>query len=198
MKNIKRSDASFLKRLKRLLVRNVFYLIRSIDPWRLVDLSMARCLDVIVISPGGAGTTMLIGELNKYCKVNCISDTDYLKHLPYNRVRSEQLLTGTKIIYLHDDPSRVRASIERRGWLRVQGSKLGSTRCVLLPEGFQKSHFERRVVCQIAGFVSHKHRNLMVTSFNDLWNDLDCIAEFVGLQDTDFVQNFPDRRVRQS
>ena len=185
-------------KIKRMLSRNSFYLRRAVNPWGMVNFDKAAALDVMVISPGGAGTTMLLSELRNVSAVNCISDTDFLKHLPYDRVLCNRLLEKTKVIFLYDDPKRVQLSIERRGWLRIQGSKLGSVLCVLLPEGYQKSIFQKAVERQINGFTSHAHPNLLITNFDTLWGDLDKISLFCDIQNTDFSANFPDRRERKS
>lgn len=184
--------------MKRLAVRNWFYLTRSFNPWWFVDERMAQDFDLLVMSPGGAGTTLLMTEIRNHRKINCIADTDGYKHLPFSSTKLAALLKNKKVVYIYDDPLRVTQSIGRRGWLRIQGSKLQSTLCVVLPEGFQKKIFTKAVRRQILGFHSLKHDNLLLVKFDNLWNDLPIISKFLALDGKEFEIDFPPKKRRMS
>lgn len=168
------------------------------NPWNVISISELDTIDVLVISPGGAGTTMLLGEIAKFKKTNCLGDTDGFKHLPYNAEYISRILKTKKIIYLYDRPERVVNSIAHRGWLRVQGSKLGSILCVFLPEGFQKRFFYSAVIRQINGYTSKVDEQLLILQFDHIWDSLEEISNFLEVDTSKFVFTFPPRKERKS
>ncbi|MEM7702943.1 MAG: hypothetical protein AAF251_13465 [Pseudomonadota bacterium] len=85
---------------------------------------------MLVFSPGGVGTTLLIQELGRYVRVNRPHDRDGLKHLPTPR----NLPARVKVVFVTGAFDSVCQSLERRGFLPGQLAKLGSPLGPLLPK----------------------------------------------------------------
>lgn len=84
-------------------------------------------LDVLIMSPGGAGTTYFIQYIKQYTslKVNDYRDVDGLKHISMGHLNRLCDAQPQKIIYLFNDPALTVESIFRRGWQSYHAPKLG-------------------------------------------------------------------------
>ena len=155
-------------------------------------------LDVVICSPGGVATTMLLEHIGCFLRTNDKDDRDTLKHVP----DPELLLSDEKfrgqVIYVSGDLSSIVASIERRGWIRIQGAKLGSLSSVLLPESAAKKAFTQAVSGQVNAFTKCSDHRLMRMSFEEIWDNTERLSYFLGIEDPSFSTDFPQRKQRQS
>ena len=125
----------------RLVLRAV---LRGLGVYRIRGLDR---LDVVVISPGGVGSTLLIDQLAPHLRVNSRDDADHLKHLPR---LPDDFPPYLKIIFIHGEIEDVVQSIRRRGWVARHGSKLASVRSVLAAGEAQIDALRRAIAQQIA------------------------------------------------
>ena len=115
---------------------------------------------LLIISAGGIGTTTAISEFHKIpeLEANCASDSDGMKHLPYNRLVAEhahQLTDVKRILYLWGNPMHAVASLYRRGYQVTQAMK---TRSEPFSDGsFGKVASERGVPRTIEAYAASKH-----------------------------------------
>ena len=115
---------------------------------------------LLIISAGGIGTTTAISEFHKIpeLEANCPSDSDGLKHLPYNRLvadHGKQLTDVTRILYLWGNPMHAVASLYRRGYQVTQAMK---TRSEPFPDGsLSKTASERAVPRTIDAYAASKY-----------------------------------------
>merc|ERR1740130_2240955 len=115
---------------------------------------------LLIISAGGIGTTTAISEFHKIpeLEANCPSDSDGLKHLPYNRLvadHAKQLTDVTRILYLWGNPMHAVASLYRRGSQVTQATK---TRSEPFPDGsLSRTASERAVPRTIDAYAASKY-----------------------------------------
>ena len=115
---------------------------------------------LLIISAGGIGTTTAISEFHKIpeLEANCPSDSDGLKHLPYNRLvadHAKQLTDVTRILYLWGNPMHAVASLYRRGYQVTQATK---TRSEPFPDGsLSRTASERAVPRTIDAYAASKY-----------------------------------------
>ena len=85
-------------------------------------------LDVLVVSPGGGGTTYVMGQLKAHTnlRMNSISDRDRLKHISFTRISNIRRVAPKRILYLFNDPALAIESHFNRKWAQVQLDKLGN------------------------------------------------------------------------
>lgn len=171
----------------RLVLRAV---LRSLGVFRIRDLER---LDAVVISPGGVGSTLLIDQLSPHLRVNSRDDADHLKHLPR---LPDGFPDELKIIFIHGEVDDVVHSIHRRGWTARHGSKLGSVTSVLAGGEAQIEAMRRAVERQIEWFTKADRPNLLRLRYDELWNRLDEIAAFLGIDADRFRAAFPPRQPR--
>lgn len=150
-------------------------------------------IDVVVISPGGVGSTLLIDQLGPHLRVNSRDDADHLKHLPRLPDRFPDRL---KIIFVHGDVEDVVRSIDRRGWTARHGSKLASVGSVLASGPAQTEALRRAVERQIDWFERCDRPGLLRVRYEELWDRLDEIAAFLGIDAETFRIEFPTRLAR--
>ena len=149
--------------------------------------------ELLVCSPGGVATTALMRHLRQYKSINNPGDSDGLKHMP--RPPGDYV----KILFVAGDPEAVFVSLKRRGWVQAQSSKLGSLAGVVLRGQAQKIAFKRAVKMQLRRFdVSTKKKEILIVSYDELWERLHEIAEFAGIDDDRFIKDFPPRVRRLS
>ncbi len=161
-----------------------------------IEIDGDRNLEVLVVSPGGVATTFLLNYLNGFVSVNDPHDGDGLKHLPGLPLMREG--EGVKVLFISGDPNDVYASIKRRGWVEVQGAKLGSLMTVVLRGGFQKYMFIRSVKAQERRWRQCGVRDLLFIDYDEIWENVEKIGKFIGIDDEGFVKNFPPKRPRKS
>lgn len=150
--------------------------------------------EFLVVSPGGVATTMLIDYLSHYVSLNDKDDEDGLKHIP-NLPRS--IGDSVKTIYVYGDSEDIYESIRRRGWVDLQGAKLGCPLCVLSRGHLQKKLFQRAVDRQIYYFLNVK-KNVMALRYEDIWDSTEEIRSYLGIEAPEFVESFPPRKQRSS
>lgn len=148
-------------------------------------------LDVLVVSPGGVGTTFLINHLARFAKTNDNADADYLKHLP------APPRGAPRTIFIRGDEESIYASIKRRRWVGRQGAKLGSLLCVYLRGRAQKAAFIDAVRAQEARWRRSK-TNVLFVHYDDIWRRAEEIMIFAGVTDPRFLSEFPQRQSRLS
>lgn len=182
-----RDHEGSLLELPRLLLRAF---LRRIGVYRI---RAEKDLQAVVISPGGVGTTMLIEHMGKFLRVNRNDDGDHLKHVPR---LPHRLPGGLKILFVHGDADDVVASIRRRGWIPRHGSKLGSVGSVVGFGGARLAALRAAVIRQIDWFQANPRPDVMLIRYEELWDQTDRIAEFLGISDRAFVKDFPTRRRR--
>jgi len=150
-------------------------------------------LQAAVISPGGVGTTMLINHLAKFVRTNSPDDRDHLKHVPRLPAR---LPPTVKVLFVHGSVDDIVQSIARRGWIARHGSKLGSLTSVLCGGRMQARALRHAVRRQIQWFTAHPRANVLTIRYEELWDSLDRVSSFVGIDDPSFLTTFPIRRPR--
>ncbi len=173
--------------IPRLLLRAM---LRGLGIFRIRGLDQ---IDAAVISPGGVGSTLLIDQLGPHLRVNSRDDADHLKHLPRLPRRFPHRL---KIIFIHGDVEDVVNSIRRRGWTARHGSKLASIQAVIASDPAQTEALRRAVERQIDWFKRCDHPRLLLIRYEDLWDRLDEISAFLGIDAEAFRAEFPPRHGR--
>lgn len=158
---------------------------------------VAHC-DVVVCSPGGVATTMLLQHLSHFKSTNCVNDTDTLKHVPDPKILLSSPGFKGKICYLHGDEDAILASIERRGWVRIQAAKLGSFAAAITPKFLARRAFTAAVSRQIALFTQSRDPRVFSVHYEELWDRKEQLQSFLGIQDARFVSEFPERKARLS
>lgn len=155
-------------------------------------------LRVLVVSPGGVATTTLIRHLRDFMPVNADDDADGLKHLPRPPGWLDE---RTKVLFVAGDAEVVRRSIGRRGWIAVQGAKLGSVLSVLLPSPLSDVAFERAVRSQARRWRRWgwgRREQILFLDYDEIWSRVAEIARFLEIGDPGFSEEFPQRRRRIS
>lgn len=156
-----------------------------------IDPKRKRDVEVLVASSGGVATTCLLHYLSQFVETNCPDDEDDLKHWP------RPIGWARKSIFVHGEAEKVFASIERRGWVREQGAKLGSLLTLISTGTKQKAAFCAAVKRQQQAWDAAAMPVLHLT-YDDLWDRVEEIAQFADISDPGFVLNFPPRRERES
>ena len=175
-----------------------FELKLSITRVRALPLREDVDISCFVVSPGGVATTALMVHLKKYLRLNDLNDGDGLKHLP----RPPDWLRPTdRVLFVTGDPSAAARSIERRGWVSIQGAKLGSPLAVVLPTALGRRALGRAMRRQIGAWTMASMSisvEIMIMHYDDLWSSAQRIAHFFDIDDPSFVSTFPTRRPRHS
>ncbi|MGA1393033.1 MAG: hypothetical protein ACO38W_07740, partial [Phycisphaerales bacterium] len=100
------------------------------------------------------------------------------------------------IIFIHGDVEDVVNSIRRRGWTARHGSKLASIEAVIASDPAQTEALRRAVERQIDWFKRCDHPRLLLIRYEDLWDRLDEISAFLGIDAEAFRAEFPPRHGR--
>lgn len=87
----------------------------------LKKLILPKSVDVLIVSPGGVATTMLIEFVQKFAKTNDHTDKDGFKHIPVPPISFNSKL---RCIYIYGDPELATVSLFRRNFGRPQSKKL--------------------------------------------------------------------------
>ena len=142
--------------------------------------------DILIISPGGVGTTFLMEHVLKFRQVNCPYDTDRLKHL-------SKRPNARKILYIHGNYDDIYNSLKRRGWVVNQAIKLRSFGALLTAGKVQKWFFVRALRKQD---LSMYGPNVYRLNYDEIWNETKEIGAFLEIEHEDFVAQFPSRKLR--
>lgn len=149
--------------------------------------------ELLVCSPGGVATTVLMRHLKHFKTINNPGDSDGFKHPP------RPPRNYKKILYVSGNPEKIFLSISRRGWLQSQSSKLGSLAGVLLRGKCQEIAFKRAVMKQERLFNPDDNEpGILIVHYDDIWDRVPEIAEFAGIDDPKFIAEFPPRIRRLS
>lgn len=151
--------------------------------------------EVLVISPGGVATTMLINYLQKYVKINDKDNFDGNKHLD-----QVPLAPNTKIIYLYSNNyNELIASLKRRLFYFNNCAWLKSSLAILfffLPKT-SEFFFKKALDKQTINFLSD--RKVLCIEYENIWSEKEKIQSFLGLiHKPDFIINFPAKRPRKT
>lgn len=146
-------------------------------------------LNKLIISPGGVGTTFLIDHISNYTSVNKANDIDNLKHLIDITIDDD-----TKVIFIHGNIDDIYKSINRRGWLKKQTSKLGCIFCSFIPNKYLESIFKKKIEKQIKNFKNKK--NVLNIEYDEIWDNKQLIKDYFKIESKEFIQNFPERKKR--
>jgi len=177
------------------LLKFPLYLIQSITGQPFL---MKRSIEdeLLIVSPGGVATTMLISYVSRYVKINHAHDLDRKKHLSNSGVIGK--ITRSKILYIYTDPEDIKNSIIRRGWFYKQAGKLGCYKC-FFDYNKRNVYFMESVKRQKELFKNidkHNGNKILFIDYNDLWVRKKEIMDFFGIEDNDFVLNYPKRKPR--
>lgn len=147
------------------------------------------CYDVVVVSPGGVGTTELIRSLRQIIRCNEADDRDGLKHIP----DPDLLPAKQRIIFVFDSPEKIVLSLRARKLLipqrfKLQVSVLGSSEYFL--------SLNELVVAQIGRFQDR--RRTLLIHYDNLFESKDQIADFLDLPSQVVAAALPQRKPRTS
>ena len=155
-------------------------------------------LDVVVCSSGGVASTMLIKHVARFARTNNLDDFDTLKHVP----KPEYLLSdpefGGKILYIYGELDSILASIERRGWTLVQGCKLAGIPALFWSIGESRNAFKKAVETQMEAFIGQPNSRVMPVHFDQIWDLVPEMADFLSIADPRFITEFPVRKQRHT
>lgn len=171
-------------------------------------------LDLLVVSHGGSGSTLLAKFLGNHIKVNSpVSTDDGLLHCSTPDHPLVKIANPKRIIYVYDDPRLSVLSIFRRNLhigmqakLRYFGSSPNEYRRVIARyQATVKSldeFFEKGYDCfGINSFWQNWSRSwsdvpLMLLSYDGIWQNLGQILEFSGVSGRDDRTLFPAKSQR--
>lgn len=165
------------------------------------SLFLNRSTEVVVGSPGGVGTTLLLRELQKYCKINHASDGDGVKHLPLPPI---SLKSNLKFILVIGDPIAALASLFHRGFHHEQSIKLQRYRKDIrsIPIEMTAAEYVARETDllpfddQVRAWTDTAlYRDTLLIKFDRLHDCLDDVRDFLELPRA-FKHHFPARRPR--
>lgn len=148
--------------------------------------------ELIVVSGGGNGTTQLIRHLSQYRETNAAGDGDGLKHSlepPHRALRA-----GSRVIFIRGEISRQISSLERRGTLRFQAFKLDGIRTILCKASGLKPRLTYLIARQSDLFLALRNQNVLILEYPDYFHDPERIAKWAGIDDPQFVTDFPPYR----
>lgn len=170
----------------------------------MLGLSLPNTIDVVVVSYGGVGTTLLMKHLARFRKLNDPDDTDGWKHLTVPPVTRRR---DVRFIYVFGDPVDAAVSLFRRDYQRWQSMKLQRFHphppgpiapSVSLAEyaslGVDRFQFERHFDNWSARYLV---RPTLFLRYEKMWEQLDQVAEFLALPPGAF-DDFPPQRPRQA
>jgi hypothetical protein len=148
---------------------------------------------VVVCSPGGVATTMVMEHISRFLIINSESNADQLKHIP------TPLPLPTRTLFITGNPDAVIASLIRRGFASRQAANLGTFVGVFARGSLQRRALRRAVTRQIESFTAASGQGHVLTvDFDELWDSVTDIKEFLSIADDAFVEDFPPRRPRKS
>lgn len=154
-------------------------------------------LNVIVVSPGGVGTSFFLEHVARFKQTNCLKDHDGLKHAPFPRLPGRPN-AFQRFVYITGPESLVFASIDRRGFVRQQGAKLGSVGAAVLSGPAQQRAFETSVRRQKKAWTRPSDERFLIMNYDELWDRVEDVAGFLDITDPEFVAEFPKQKERAS
>ncbi len=137
----------FMKKIVGLVRHKTRILIMGIRRKLLVPHFNRSSYDFLVISPGGVASTTLLEYFARFGHTNDPYDSDSLKHCPIAKIADNQ---ATKTLFIYGNPTAIYQSIRRRGWVDIQGAKLGGVITAFPIPYLQEWAFKRLVKKQIS------------------------------------------------
>ncbi len=150
-------------------------------------------LEVLIISPGGVASTMLIEHVGKFKVVNSAGDNDGLKHL----LRPPDQELDIPVLLVTGDTDSIIDSLEHRGYLKANAVKLGSRSFFLVPHFLRRTTMRRAINSQKKNWITSSN-SVLVVEYKGLWDRKKDIALHLGIGNGDFVSTFPTYKNRES
>jgi len=150
-------------------------------------------LDVLVVSPGGVGTTVLIDHCKKYLTINDRDNLDGLKHKikPFNNFKKE-----LKIIYIDGDSLDIYSSLKRRNYFQTQLLNFESLLGVISSRLVDIKKFEKLLKLHKRNWSNMTGENILFLNYENLFESSKKINTFLDIQETSFIETFPKRKKR--
>ena len=142
----------------------------------------------LIISGGGVATTTLSKHLRQFVSVNSPADSDGLKHMqriPRRWARS------SKVLFLWGEPSGQVQSIQRRGFLRIQLSKLQGFSGFFVKESDLPERLEAAIRKQ-AQNMARLQPEVMLLTYPEFFTQGHEVANFLGISDARFLETWPE------
>ncbi|WP_319530962.1 hypothetical protein [uncultured Cohaesibacter sp.] len=154
-------------------------------------------LDVLIVSPGGVATSMLMAQVARYKRINDPHDRDGLKHLPRPPRWAPRQKPQTTV-FVYGSQEEASASILRRGWLEFQAAKLACPLATISSGKKALQSYKQAIREQRRAWQSEmdKGDDVLCLRYDEIWNRLPEVARHIGIEDPDFVTSFPPRRKR--
>jgi hypothetical protein len=158
-------------------------------------------IQIVVSSPGGSGTSMLIKFLSDHeIETNHPHNGDKLKHIfrpLYRRFKS------VRVVYIIGNPIEITLSLLNRNFFRIHCSIHGQ---LLIPPKNQISLEtlidSKRDLLNLNKLFKNwtnkrlHHNKCLVIDFDHLWDNMDILLDFCGVLDR--KETFPKKRERNS
>ena len=157
------------------------------------QINILNNLDVLVVSPGGVGTTALIDHCKNYLTINDRDNLDGLKHKikPFKNFKKE-----LKVIYIDGDSLDIYYSLKRRDYFQTQLLNFESLLGVISSRLVGVKKFEKLLKLQKQNWCNMTHENILFLSYENLFESSKKINSFLNIQESHIVETFPKRKKR--
>ena len=152
-----------------------------------------KSLDVLIISPGGVGTTVLMDHISNFKKTNDRDNLDGLKHKnkPYN-----EKIDSLKIIYIFGNYKSIYKSLKRREYFQTQMLYFESILGTLSSKSITLNQFKKLVITHKKNWMEVANLDILFMDYDDLFESKIEIKNFLNISDNRFLLNFPIRKTR--
>lgn len=152
--------------------------------------------DGLVCSPGGVATTAVMKHISRFLQINDPGDIDGLKHLP------RPPATSIPVLYIFGQGEQIVASLERRNYGIPHLVKLGGLSSLVAGTlfGRRPKVLATLIRKQLEEFSNVEQRGgqVLCVEFEELWDSAEAIADFFGIDDQTFIDEFPKRQKRNT
>ncbi|MEL7161366.1 MAG: hypothetical protein AAFN92_11480 [Bacteroidota bacterium] len=159
--------------------------------------------EVLVVSPGGVGTTFLMHALQEFRRTNSPDNHDGFKHLPVPPLAGNRSL---KVVYVFGDPVLATVSLFRRGYQHIQSRVIQKyyRSEFIIPQGMpleeylaqpRESYFYRRHLENWRDIPTPYP--VLFLRYANLHEQLPTLRDFLDLP-PEFSERFPPRKERRS
>jgi len=157
------------------------------------QINILNNLDVLVVSPGGVGTTALIDHCKNYLTINDRDNLDGLKHKikPFKNFKKE-----LKVIYIDGDSLDIYYSLKRRDYFQTQLLNFESLLGVISSRLVGVKKFEKLLKLHKQNWCNMTHENILFLNYENLFESSKKINSFLNIQESHFVETFPKRKKR--
>ena len=135
-------------------------------------------------------------HINRFISTNDLNDEDRLKHLP--RPPQGFPRREVAVLFITGDSETIADSLARRGFLDHHCCKLGSVAGLLSRGAAKRAHFIRAVESQKARWAQAGLARFLMVDYDDIWTRKHEICAFLGIDDPAFLNDFPERKTRNS